>query len=570
LDLTTPNLINDYSVFPGANWFLYWKTSVSLWKSKLSESQLGSKVYVPINWAIHTENNDQFDFGNYRPETNLFKLSKICEELDIELIFMLNCCPVPFIQNGGIPAILAKHFSKHQNGDNLVTINHDGELIKMFSFFDTRIFQGYSKFLRRLGQYFIDMNIKNSILGIEYYFHENYRLKSYFEDSSVIFEKTFEQYLSSLDDLQNQSEILLKDRFFNMIRDIYKKEAEKYLLTNWAGNSKISVLGGSQQDFFKNINDNQQSNQIIGKMISSFSFNAVPSLCLLQSATPFMNEVSQELLTNNVLYHLTEESDSPFLENEQFHFVPYSIFSIYEEDVFFHSDYSWSSLGLLSYIQDQWGSSYKYEMSNSFFYDESCFESDKIYFFHGANINLKKFYEWLKILMNGGQIILDKSEMPLEILKRLESFILENKLKVEKINLELAIHHIKLGEGSMTIIDGQALKKFNAKTRNSFWHKIINTFTIKSIQLNSTDHDLNYAWFTRGTRPGELGYEEVRRVHIYNATSYVKKVEISVSTYFSLLKVVNKVNAVLETKPKNIKITMQPQGKLLLDFGVFS
>ena len=172
--------------------------------------------------------------------------------------------------------------------------------------------------------------------------------------------------------------------------------------------------------------------------------------------------------------------------------------------------------------------------------------------------------------MNGGQIILDKSEMPLEILKRLESFILENKLKVEKINLELAIHHIKLGEGSMTIIDGQALKKFNAKTRNSFWHKIINTFTIKSIQLNSTDHDLNYAWFTRGTRPGELGYEEVRRVHIYNATSYVKKVEISVSTYFSLLKVVNKVNAVLETKPKNIKITMQPQGKLLLDFGVFS
>ena len=74
LQLTTPELIEYDSVFPGENWFFYWKTSPSLWKNKLQEYRGPTPIFVPIYWGFHNENPDQFDFGTFRPETDLKRL----------------------------------------------------------------------------------------------------------------------------------------------------------------------------------------------------------------------------------------------------------------------------------------------------------------------------------------------------------------------------------------------------------------------------------------------------------------------------------------------------------------
>ena len=61
--LTSPDMKEYDSVFPGENWFLYWKTSPSLWESKLREYSGPSPIFVPIYWGYHTDFEGDLDFG---------------------------------------------------------------------------------------------------------------------------------------------------------------------------------------------------------------------------------------------------------------------------------------------------------------------------------------------------------------------------------------------------------------------------------------------------------------------------------------------------------------------------
>ena len=80
------------SVFPGENWFFYWKTSASLWAEKLKLFQGNSKVIIPINWAFHSETGDNYDFAKQKPETDLKKLVDVVRSVNLEPVFLL---PLP-------------------------------------------------------------------------------------------------------------------------------------------------------------------------------------------------------------------------------------------------------------------------------------------------------------------------------------------------------------------------------------------------------------------------------------------------------------------------------------------
>ena len=88
MSLTTP-VLNDYdSVFPGENWFFYWKTSASLWKTKLASIQGTGQVFVPMNWAFHSESGESFDFADQKPETDLVKLCNEAKEVGKEVVHL--------------------------------------------------------------------------------------------------------------------------------------------------------------------------------------------------------------------------------------------------------------------------------------------------------------------------------------------------------------------------------------------------------------------------------------------------------------------------------------------------
>ncbi len=106
MQLTTPELREYDTVFPGENWFFYWRTSPSLWETKLREYQGPHPIFVPVYWGLHSENPDQYDFGNYRPETDIARLFKIAKDVGRELSIVIPTTPTPFLANGGLPSYI--------------------------------------------------------------------------------------------------------------------------------------------------------------------------------------------------------------------------------------------------------------------------------------------------------------------------------------------------------------------------------------------------------------------------------------------------------------------------------
>ena len=146
--LTTPVIKDEDTVFPGENWFLYWKTSASLWKSKIESLRGVNKIIIPINWSFHSDTGDNIDFAGTKPETDLKKLVQICEDLGKEPILLLPITPVPYLPNGGIPFLLARNEAVDEAGLLNAAADSDGTIHHFYSFFDPRVFKAFPKFTR--------------------------------------------------------------------------------------------------------------------------------------------------------------------------------------------------------------------------------------------------------------------------------------------------------------------------------------------------------------------------------------------------------------------------------------
>ena len=135
MSLTTPVLRELDSIFPGENWFFYWKTSSSLWKSKLED--FSSRVVLcPINWSIHHKGQEDIDFLGNNPEANLKKLVSVIRELGKEAIFLLPLGPAPFLPNGGVPHVFSRFPSLNKENAIYGVADPEGRINKMYSFFD--------------------------------------------------------------------------------------------------------------------------------------------------------------------------------------------------------------------------------------------------------------------------------------------------------------------------------------------------------------------------------------------------------------------------------------------------
>jgi len=57
---------------------------------------------------------------------------------------------------------------------------------------------------------------------------------------------------------------------------------------------------------------------------------------------------------------------------------------------------------------------------------------------------------------------------------------------------------------------------------------------------------------------------------MYNPTSYKKKVRIQLTRNFALLRVVDKVNVVVQSYPSELEVQFLPGASVSLDFGMFT
>lgn len=579
LSLTTPVIRDEDAVFPGENWFFYWKTSASLWRSKLESMTTANKLLVPINWAFHSETGDKYDFAEEKPETDLKKLVNIAEELGKQLIFLVPMAPCPYLPNGGLPSLLARTPMVDGSGKIKAFVDQDGTLNKMYSFFDPRVYRAYGKFTAALGQYFSQAGISCDVWGMDCGQVSLSGFQSTLKDHSVIFEQGFSRFLSAKKDegeldlmggvMTPDQEHRLSQEFLEVIHSIYAESCESGLAGNWEGIVRVGFIGGSDDDFFRRLNSKDRISTYTYDLLECLSLNALPASLLIPGRLKkgILGRMFQQLVSNSFFDFLFSENS--YEGDDVVQFKPKRYFEVYDLSADIPPDtVGWADLGLWDYLQKYYSWCYSDQGEVPFKWSEEA-EMDKVFFFHGISLDQKLFHNILKTFMSGGKVILNRSGLTKEFQKKLEAFFLENDLHVEKIKYTTTIYNATLGEGRFLLFDGDALLDLDEKKVLEFWHKILGTFKTSHLMVLPPE-GVQVAWRVRACNTNELSFEEIRRMDLYNPSSYKKKMRFQIPENFRLVKVVDEDKVTFNHGQRDVEIEFLPEGSLSLDFGVFS
>ena len=566
------------AVFPGENLFLYWKTSASLWKSKI-ELYPHYHLLVPVNWAHHSDTGESIDFAKQKPETDLKKICDIAESLGKKVSLLVPLSPVPFFVNGGVPSLLSRGVMSDFTGKTQCVVDPEENLIKLYSFFDPRIFGAFSFFVGELGKYISQSGISCDVFGLEagFFGKKSFRdfkmFQSYLQDFSQSYHKSFSRFISKKkadgDLNQGDSSVQVGDEkklhreFFESIRSLYIDSAREALSANWEGILSLAALGGSSEDFFSRLYGQDSSVKYLQDILQSLTQNIIPSAAILPSRlkkgdlsfalkTLVNDDYTSFLMSSNY----TEESFSTY--------KPLCFFKVYSLP---EGDELWERLGLWNFLHKNYRWSYKNTDIDNFMWSESVSDQN-ILFLQGEAVDENIFKNILKIFMSGGRVVLNRSGLALKFLKKLETFFLENSLEVEKVFFKTPLHSVVLGEGQLLIFEGSRLDRLDKSDLSEFWERILSTFNIRHVQVEA-DEGIEFFWRMRMTSPSELNYEEVRRVNLFNLSSYRKKAIINFPKSFALMKVGDKVNAQVETGPHQVHLDFLPGAMAGIDFGVF-
>lgn len=575
LSLTTPVARDADAVFPGENWFLYWKTSSSLWKTKLEEFSKGEKVLVPINWSFHSDTGDNYDFAETKPETDLKKLFLIAGELGKELVFLMPLTPVPFLPNGGIPHLLARSIALNSEGMAYGIVDNEENLHKLFSFYDSRVFQAYSKFCSKFGQYISEQGISCDVYGYTCGRMEEGRYVSFIDDHSQVFDQAFGRFLraraeNKKSDFQGidslEEEAIVKEEFQETISTLYYDSLSSSVSANWEGSLKFSFLGSSSKDLLNRMSGNDHTSDYSSDISRIIDKGYIPSSILLpqRKKKGVLGRQLVEMVNNTLIGQKLSLDDAYEREGVKFSFL--NMFNLVELD---SKVSKWNDFGLVNYLDSNYHNCFSYLGEKAFSWNEEVPVQEQFYFVLGGELEEKRFRTILKIFMNGGKVILDNSNLDINLNRRLESFFLENNLEVEKVNFLTDVNYTHLGEGQLVVFNGDKLSSRSLNDRHNFWLKLIGTFEIQHIIVEASEQ-LEYFWRTRGSSTSELNYEEVRRVSIYNPTSYKKKFRLKFAKNFALLKIIDEINSNVTSQPHEVTGELLPDGSVSVDFGVFS
>lgn len=576
MSYSTPILNDSENIFPGENWFLYWKSSSSLWHSKLSEDKSLKRIIIPINWSFHTETGDKFDFSDEKPETNLKKLAEIANSLGRELTFILPIGPTPFLPNGGIPHFLARSISLSNDGLGYGVVDSGGKLNKMFSFYDPRVFKAFSKFVHYLGSYFNQNAIANDIFGMDSGYFSGAKFESYFKDNSSAFKQSFSKFLETKRENKNlnstdgpfistpEQEDGFKGEFFQTIRNLYLDTAIRSFGENWEGALKFSFLGGNNNDFFNRISGHEDIKGYSDIIFQSITHDIIPSSILLSedSKKGILKKQLDDIVSESVLPFMTDPT--LFSQEDSGLFCPLIFFEVFENQEEEVKSY-WDSLNLFNFFQSEFKWAYRIHEPNDFNIDDEELEK-RVFFFKGCDLNEKTFKILLRIFLAGGKIIIESNSLDLSYQRKLDTFLFENELEVEKINYQTLISNVKLGDGRILLFEGEKLLSLSKGKKELFWNKILNSFDIHYVKVESPEK-INYFWRKRSITSSELDFEDVRRLDIYNPTSYKMKFKILTCKNFVLMKIIEKSNIRMETSPGEISGELLPSGNITLDFG---
>ncbi len=286
------------NVFPGENWFFYWRTSASLWEGKLQTYAAPGPLFIPLDWGFHAAGPEGFDFGEQKPEADLPRLLRAVRAQGRDVVVLLPLTPVPFLPNGGVPASLARGPAQDAHGLAQAFLGADGALHKAHSFYDPRVYQAFRKYVWQLADLFSREGIAVEVRGLRAHWMEGPLLKSSLTDFSPAFAQGFLRFLkqqklpvalgpdgsesSGLGPAEEREQVA---RYRRLIADLYQQTAAETLAPHWAGEQDYAFLGGAPTDVFPLTAEAWPVGEaLVADLAACLDWDVVPSSVLLAPA----------------------------------------------------------------------------------------------------------------------------------------------------------------------------------------------------------------------------------------------------------------------------------------------
>lgn len=393
-------------------------------------------------------------------------------------------------------------------------------------------------------------------------------------DRSIVFEQSFARYLKARKEEKGDvpegalEEELLKLEYTQTIERLYLENARQSFSAHWEGLLNYCFIGSSQEDTFMRMGNLHNESKYSFDLLESMTQDRIPSTVLLPARVKrsVLTRQSEDLVMSSFL---TEKLQS-YEDEEATVFSPLVHFEFMEG---VHSArkarHDWGVNGVLPYLRIAYPFTYLIRPQDYKPREEDYGQSDRLYFYMGSSLNQSNFHIMLKRFMSGERVLLDRTYLGEEFEKKLQIFFHENSLKVERVNFQTSIENITLGEGRLVIFDGEKLKELDEAKLFNFWQRVIETFTLKLISLDIPQGVL-YFWRTRPANAHELTYEEIRRLSLYNPSSYKKKFTITVPKNTVLMKVIDADRSEVTPRPSQLEVLMLPEGSVSVDLGSFS
>ena len=564
--LEGPKMQND-PVRPGEQWFCYWKTSAALWESRILASPVHEVIFIPLYWGLHTEAPGSWDFGQVQPEKDLLRLAQLLTQHGRRFCWLLPLTPSPFLPNGGVPVASARTLSISAEGVHLAVLDSEDKLNKMYSFFEPKVFQSYVEFLKVFGAFLGTNKIKSPVWGVSFEYLSGDKVISYLEDYSIAFEQGFSRYLKKNHKTPEGVELKdpylegkLKSDFTREVQELFATTGEGALAPFWMGRQTITVLGGSPKETIeRSLPGGKPQFNLFRELFTHYAHGRRISTALLKG------QEKGELLPHVLVEHFGAEEVERRYHYQSIHgelsaeWSPFGLVDLIEP-----GEGTYRETGLISYLEQhhQW----LYQVLGGLAFTTEWIEANqhKVKFFYAEGMNRTAFSQMLKLFMMGQKIVLDSNGLHPDLDKRLQVFFLENNLKLQTVNFVTSTTLCELGEGAFITYDGAKLK--NAGQANQFWQNLFGFFKLVNPEVKA-DKEVFSMWRIRAATAHELSYLDVRRVNLYNPTSYKKHVVIHTQNRFAFMKMIDPAKASAKSVSHGVEVELLPQGRIALDFG---
>jgi hypothetical protein len=356
-----------------------------------------------------------------------------------------------------------------------------------------------------------------------------------------------------------------------MISKLYSDLAKENLSGNWVGQLKFNFLGGHPRDIFNRFQSRLEfPEKYLNSYLQSFTEGCIPASVLLPNdiKTVIQKTTLTQLIGRPYVEQFLEER--LYDEDQSTYFMPLQFFAIYDSQNNVSDKTSegvWDNIGLLPYLNEnfKWAYKIKNEIHDSEI--EKAGEYKGL-FIASDNIQEKELRKIFKLFMNGGKIFFLIDGLRPELKRKIEVFFIENKIDRQMMNIETQIEVATLGEGRLILIADRNLEKNDQKTKQSFWKRLMASADVKHLSLED-EKGVSYFWRSRLPNGHELKYEEIRRISIYNPSSYKKTFSIPHIKNFAFIKIIDENLTQVTSNPSAIQVQMLPGGSVSLDFGYF-